>query len=521
MASGTRSQQVEIAHTKASSTAPVRSRPAVRSILAVSVLLLLAQMGFFLALSRHRIIDGDEGLYLLAARLVKEHKLPYLDFFYQQMPALPFAYGLWMKFAGATWYAGRALSSIFASIVGTALFAAIWRRTSKPLPAVFALALYLTNADVLGWFVTVKTYALSALFLFAAHQLATSERYRSGVLLGGLALGLATDVRLYCAALLPVFLIWLYRMQKSWRCFGSGFLLALLPNLYFVGISPRTFYFDNLGYHAIRTGHAGLVQDWPQKMQILSGWAHNFQIAVLFLLAGLFSFLYRAGGAAARLALYLSLAFALVCLLPSPAFPQYLSAAVPLLIFAAVVPVSDAMDRLPSANLRVRVAIMFAALLLLSSPVWWRYYPKYFQGIAGMSVANWSVPQVVEVSRAADEFIQPGEPVISTWSGYIFQSLAEPFPGMENECRLNSADLLSEAELRQYRLLDERQIVSAIERGTVRMVIFGHQSAPPGITPEESWYGLLQARFKMVRRIGDTEIWWRQDSVQLPRVKLR
>jgi hypothetical protein len=34
---------------------------------------------FFSAVARHRFIDGDEGFYLLASRLVLEHKAPYLD----------------------------------------------------------------------------------------------------------------------------------------------------------------------------------------------------------------------------------------------------------------------------------------------------------------------------------------------------------------------------------------------------------------------------------------------------------
>ena len=43
---------------------------------------------FFLFIARHRFIAGDEGFYLLASRLVLQHKMPYLDFFYQQAPLL-------------------------------------------------------------------------------------------------------------------------------------------------------------------------------------------------------------------------------------------------------------------------------------------------------------------------------------------------------------------------------------------------------------------------------------------------
>jgi hypothetical protein len=477
----------------------------------VILLALIAQIVFFVAVSRDRIIDGDEGFYLLASRLVMEHRLPYIDFFYQQMPALPFVYGLWMKLFGMSWYTGRALSAIFAAILGAGLFAAVWRETTTCAAGAFALALFVTHGNVLGWYVTVKTYALSALLLFATHQLVTRTRWRHAMILGGIALGLATDVRLYFAGLLPLFLIWLYRERKGWvelLHLGSGFLLALLPNLYFVALSPRAFYFGNLGFHAIRTGRPGLVQDLPQKLQVLSDWVTDFQTFVLLVLGCLFILLYGAGGATARLALYLSLVFAVICLLPSPAYAQYFCAALPILIFAAVTAVSDALNRLPS-RMRARMVIVFAAVLLLSSPVWWRYYAQYFHGIAGMSVEDWRVQRVVEISRAADEYARPGEPVISTWSGYIFESKAAPFPGMENECRLKSAQLGAE-ELSRYHMVAEQQIAAAIEKGTVRVVIFGHRSSPPGTTPEEGYYSLLgRSGFRLARRIGDTEIFVR------------
>ena len=35
---------------------------------------------FFLFVARHRFIDADEGCYLMASRLVLEHKVPYRDF---------------------------------------------------------------------------------------------------------------------------------------------------------------------------------------------------------------------------------------------------------------------------------------------------------------------------------------------------------------------------------------------------------------------------------------------------------
>jgi hypothetical protein len=476
----------------------------------IILLALIAQIVFFLAISRARIIDGDEGSYLLASRLVMDHKLPYIDFFYQQMPALPFVYGSWMKVFGMSWHIGRTLSAIFAAILGSGLFAAVWRDTKRCAAGAFALVLFVTHGDVLGWYVTVKTYALSALLLFAAHQLVTASRWRHATILGGIALGLATDVRLYFAALLPLFVIWLYQERRGQLLhFGSGFLLALLPTLYLVGLNPRAFYFNTLGYHAMRTGRLGLVQDLPQKLRVLSDWVNDFQTAVLLLLGCLFIFLYEAGNEAARLALYLSLVFSGICLLPNPAYAQYFCAALPMLVFATVSGASAALDRLPSI-MRTRMVVAYGAVLLLSSPIWSRYYAQYFHGIAPMTVENWRVKRAVEVSHAADEYARPGEPVISTWSGYIFESKAAAFPGMENDSRLAVAEQLGDEDLRRYRVAAERQIAAAIEEGAVRVVIFGHQPSPPGTIPEERYYRLLErSGFRLARRIGDTDIFVR------------
>ncbi len=63
-------------------------------------LFLLAFAAGTLALSRVRPIDGDEGYYATAARLVSEGRTPYLDFFYPQMPLLPYVYAPAFKVVG-------------------------------------------------------------------------------------------------------------------------------------------------------------------------------------------------------------------------------------------------------------------------------------------------------------------------------------------------------------------------------------------------------------------------------------
>ena len=64
-----------------------------------TIFVFLVEFSVFLTVSRFRLVDGDEGFYLLTSRLVTEGKLPYRDFLLTQMPLLPYAYGWWMRHA--------------------------------------------------------------------------------------------------------------------------------------------------------------------------------------------------------------------------------------------------------------------------------------------------------------------------------------------------------------------------------------------------------------------------------------
>src|SRR5258708_27183994 len=83
---------------------------------------LLLQLAVFLPVARYRLIDGDEGFYLMASRLVFEHRVPYRDFFFTQMPLLPYIYGLWMRAIGTSWVSARMLSGLLTALLGTLLY---------------------------------------------------------------------------------------------------------------------------------------------------------------------------------------------------------------------------------------------------------------------------------------------------------------------------------------------------------------------------------------------------------------
>ena len=128
-----------------------------------TLLIFLVQFSIFLTVSRFRLVDGDEGFYLLTSRLVTEGKLPYHDFLLTQMPLLPYVYGWWMRFAGMTWFSARLLSAVLAAALGTALYSEVYKQTGKWAAGLLAALLFLSSTHVFAWLTVVKTYALSSL----------------------------------------------------------------------------------------------------------------------------------------------------------------------------------------------------------------------------------------------------------------------------------------------------------------------------------------------------------------------
>src|SRR5437867_11312592 len=78
-------------------------------------LLAILMAAVFVPMSFFRLIDDDEGTYLLVSRLGIEGRRPYHDFFYPQTFLLPYVYGAWMRLVGYSWYGPR-LPSAFAPI---------------------------------------------------------------------------------------------------------------------------------------------------------------------------------------------------------------------------------------------------------------------------------------------------------------------------------------------------------------------------------------------------------------------
>jgi hypothetical protein len=486
----------------------------------------ILQACFFLFISRHRFIDGDEGFYLLASRLVMQHKAPYLDFFYTQAPLLPYAYALWFKLTRISWLSARTFSALQTAALGALVYEHVCHETGKWMAAVSAVVLFASCALVFCWYPIVKTFSLAVLFLFLAYIIVTRVSPSSSgwrLAAAGFFFGLSVDTRSYVVIVAPLFVWWILRESGSrklahllWAV--AGFLVGIVPSLVLFFASPGVYLFNNLGFHATRS-ESGLVGDWQGKAQVLAeaftGRVTGFQLSLLLLTCMAMIAVRRRKRDAALLAFLIALLLGIVSILPTPALPQYFAIIAPFLVVAAVCSVSDFLDSLQSQR-TVRMAgaaciVLLVSFVVFAVPGLRRYLVTGYQvpGIASPADApNWALRQVTAVSNAIDQLARPSEPVVSFWPGYIFASRADPYPGYENNFGIYIAERLTPEQRSKYHVLTRDEIYREFAFHQPRLAVIGNQGPRSGGPP--SWAAEAMAErsgYRLARTVGDTLIY--------------
>ena len=396
-------------------------------------------LGFFLFVSRHRLIDGDEGFYLLASRLVLNHKTPYLDFFYTQAPLLPYVYGMWMRFTGLTWVSARTLSALLTALLGLIVYGHVCRLTGKSLAGLSAVLLFTASTLVLAWYPIAKTFSLAGLFLFSAYVMVSCLSPASSpwwMVYGGLLLGLSVDTRSYLAGAAPVFVWWIIQQSETSKrisnalWFLGGLAIGLAPSALLFALSPDRYLFNNLGYHALRSS-AGLIGDLRAKIHVarvvLIGPDDNgLQFGMVSTISVVALVLWRNLRGAALLAFLIACGVGFISILPTPAYFQYFCLCMPFLVVSAVYAVSDYFRSLQSPAPRWTATLacvdLFVSYLVLGAAGFRNYL--FAGGVIGIrnsaDAPNWTLEKVREVSRAIDRVAMQDEGIASFWPGYVF-----------------------------------------------------------------------------------------------------
>jgi 4-amino-4-deoxy-L-arabinose transferase-like glycosyltransferase len=458
-----------------------------------TVLCLVLTAAVFTAMSLVRLVDGDEGFYAMAGRLVLEGRAPYANFFYPQAPLLPFILSKVMTLGGVSWLGLRLFCGAVATCTAAIAYFHVKRRfgAGAALATVTCLAL---SANTLPWLTVVKTHGLSALCIFSAYAVVTRESNRPylSLFLGGALLGLAAEVRLYSAiALLPfgVFLSTRSTGPERRRLIVSlsvGFAVAMLPAVWFLSQYPEQFWFDNCTYHVLRSYQdGGFLTALRSKISSIA-WVFGgslsdyltdgIELLVLLQPAVWLALRFIRGKAEFSLAAWTALSLMLGCLIPTPVQPQYFSIVVPLLLVAAFE--ARARSSVSKRTLPRAALVLLPVWALISGySVFYRYIMTGYgvEGVIDRSDAeNWRLESIQAVSKAVDGAARNGEPVLSWWPGYLVTSHAVPYPGLENHFGLGLWPTLSEGDAARLRVIKYESLERLLVQRDVRIVILGN-----------------------------------------------
>ena len=488
-----------------------------------AVALLLAAV--FVPLGVVRLVDADEGIYLLNARMTLDGQLPFFDYHYPQMFLLPYVYAGWMWLTGPSWYGARLLSALFAVAIGVLLFHHVWRTSRSRTAALLGALLFASSSLAFANLPTVKTYAFATLALFLAYTMVELGPPAWRHLAAGLLLGLAIDVRLYLAALVPVFALAAAREAMPRRelgRFGIGLAVALAPNVFFYLKDPDVFVFNILGHHAVRSP-AGLVGDLLQKVEAVLNMvginaafgATSFQFALLLLANLTWLAICLARRQRPTLAVQIGLVVLLAGLVPTPTYGQYFTIFVPFVVLGAVELGVAVARELAGAALSLRrqlgvVAATLVAVYVAVAPidVWW--FTKGGTIVPGVysrdAVPNWTISTINAVGRAVDELAPPGgKPVLSWWSGYFVETRTQVHPHLSNPNTVYLAPALAPEQIERYKFMTQQEMDRQIRAREAPLVVLGNWLPPPAYAPYRQF--IVSSGYVLARKIGDTEIY--------------
>ncbi len=450
-------------------------------------LLLVFQIIFLLAFVFLRYMDADEGLYLETAYLVKNAKLPYLDFFYNQMPYLPYAYSPISDFGFSSLFFGRLISAAASLFLGLLLFWISYRSFRDAEISLLVFFLYGFHGLTLTWHSTVKTSTFSDLWgfvflVFFISYLSSRKQKTKNLMLffSGIFIGLALNFRLthmilFLTASLLIFLLPPLENIKK-RIFNfvflvSGVILSSSFSIYLFLKNPYIFIFDNLivrqiwGLEAVKMSLLTRLFTlskflfYPQDLPILI----LASISLIYLIKQLRK-TYKLGLENRIIIATLSFAMSIVVLsfFISPTQFQYFAQALPFLLIASI----PALRKLKSKWENKKIVFPLCVLYLLC------IIPFILIFIFGIRKKDqqFTIKNVKMVVEVIQKNSQPKERILAFLPLYVVLSKREPMPGLE-AWGGEVAPFLTQEQMRDCKLMDLEEIKEMIQKAKVNLIV--------------------------------------------------
>jgi hypothetical protein len=444
-------------------------------------------------------INADEGFYLRAGHEVLLGRRLYADFFFPQMPYLPFAEAAVMAVTGPSLFAGRAISVVTGGLLAGLLAAAAVRMTGQVRAGIVVGLAYIGHTVLISSLTITKTYGVANLALVGAVLLVgASPRSIACAVAAGLCAGLAVGTRLPSAAAAGVLLLWsAWHGRRQALAFATGVLVASLPWLWVAAQDPQAFWFGNVMFHELRREITGLGPILKQKGVVLAKWILWPQDLVLWALAAIGALHYRRQ---TLLVAACTLVLAGVYLAATPTYLEYMTQLVPLLLLASI-------PALPMLFRRRALALVSAVLYMAGMVIALRV--NLDSNPAGQKVGVgkvwlWHQGVVLPVARYLRDHSKPGDRILSWWEGYPFLAEREGFNGV-GFWESNVAEKLPSQARHRYHLLGREDIERLVAAGEPRLVAF-----PNGVW---DWLGgALAKHYRLSAHLWTIEIFELRDG---------
>lgn len=486
-------------------------------------LIALLSLPFLIWLSLSRFATVDEGFYLLAGQLVAAGKTPYRDFFYPQMPFLPYLFAGWFSLVGSSWESARVLAAIFCAIQ-IACVGHLAARNGQIVRGLVAITLLIGSEALIGWFSSAKPYVFATTFTVAA-LVAWSEALRDGrsprtrwLFAAGVLLACAVSVRLYFVVLFPIFLFAVPRARhrEILAPFLLGATVVALPHCVLFALYPEQFVFNNLGYHLIRVD-ADSARRWSFRLNAftaLFGLRPSIRIEST-------QFLFLSGVALCGavifrrwrcLSLQIAAALVVVSFVPVPVHLQYFSVAIPFLCLEVAAVLAKVLTS-PVPRLPYRLSVVLLILCLFFLPGTISSIDRFTRsglGVRGVESDNedtYTLGTLARVRAVLNAEISKNEEVLSQWPGYLVGVRAHPVPRTENQFWLRVATKMSATDRKEMKIVNMKEFRSSVRENTVEGVVV-HKDRRARFFPRDV---LPRSHFVLKDRIEGIEIWVRSN----------
>lgn len=466
--------------------------PAARLCAAVTAVLLV---GFGWLASRHGV-NADEGFYVLAGLRVAAGERLYSDFFYPQMPYLPHVAAPLLAWSGPSLLLPRLLSVVPGALLGGVLAAVAYRRTASIAAGLAVAFLYGLHGLSLNYLTVTKTYGLANLAAVVGFLLLVGPTLQARLtFVAGLCLGAAVGIRLPVAPLLLLGGLWTLRggMRPAFG-FAAGAALALLPCGLMLLRDSDAFWFNNLGFHALRKEISGWGPILAQKVEVLGKWVLLPQNLILWGLAGLG--VWRDARAALPPAI-VAVALAGLYLYATPTYLEYLIQIVPFLLLAAL-PAWAVLSRRRIALVAVGCLYLGGLALALRSVA--------HEPARARKLELWDLERVEAVAEFVRSQSATGDRVLSWWEGYPWLAGREGYRGV-GFWESNVGKKLSAAERQRYHVLGRDELRDLLVRREPRLVVVAD-----GVWTELR--DVLGASYESRFELGAVQVFGRRDDVE-------